>query len=480
MGLFSDKCTQCQASVKKSAKFCSKCGAAPPGGWVRCHGCNKWAGNDSEFCHSCNVPLRPKERNAIAGDRLQRTGDFLLQRLDFNDIKKNFKTNFTIEIGTLAVLIKNQKCVDILTPGEVNIDSFWKKLLSFGKEDDLDIIVIDSGEVAFSVNIANLRTIDGLSFEAYTEVAIKIDADEVEQLIVNLLKEKRSISTLELSQAIHTQIRSVADQLTRELKSTDLLFDPQARLVYENSLSNAIFDCADNYGVTILRVCNLQLRGPEIRQLINTHKAEHEEARRIEYDMRMRDLMKSDQLSKLKTDAEVKEYADQLAYEYDIKSEDQTFQLNLLQQVHRHELEGKEAVFQMDQRLKEHEHNLAIKRQSMHFDVEESREWLKVKSEKQKMTRDDELERMKAYKNFDIQTLIATLPPEKAASLLQLHKQMQNNNIPDTLILNQLNPNNNPQLQQAINSQSPVSNQLADSIIQLVQSQIEKPSWSIT
>ena len=420
------------------------------------------------------MALRPKERNAVTGDRLQRTGDFLLQKLDLNDLKKNFKSDFTIELGTLAVFIRNQKCVDILSPGKVQGESFWKKLLSFGNEDDLDLIIIDSGEVAFPINISDLRTIDGLSLEIYTEVAIKIDADEIEKLILNLLKEKRSISIPELNEAIHSQIRSVVDQMTREIKSSDLIFDPQARLMYENTLSNSVSDCLDNYGIHILRICNLQLRGPEVRKLINAHKEEHEAARTIEYNIRMRELMQSDELHRLKTEDELKIYADQLAHEYDIKTEDQNYQLNLLQQVHRHEIEGKEAAFQMDQKLKEHEHNLAVKRQSMKFDVEETREWLKVKSEKQKINRDDDLERMKAYQNFDIQTLIATLPPEKAASLLQLHKQMQGPDMPQNITVNQLDTNKNQQIQQAINSHQPVSNQLADSIIQLVQNQIEK------
>ena len=136
---------RCGHSVKKSAKFCSKCGAPAPGGWVRCPVCGQWAGNDSQFCPHCNTPLYPDERAASAGGVWQKTPDVFAQRLEVQNVKD---TEIRVQAGTAAILLDAGDVKDVLEAGEYKLEGLARKINWFNNPPPRSVILLDAGEIA--------------------------------------------------------------------------------------------------------------------------------------------------------------------------------------------------------------------------------------------------------------------------------------------------------------------------------------------
>jgi hypothetical protein len=166
------KAPRCGNTVKKAARFCSKCGSGAPGGWWQCPACGKWVGNESNFCWNCNQPMNPERRPGMSGGVWQRSAAVFAEKFDAGDIKRLLKENgLIVEAGTAAILMDGGRFKDVLQPGRYNLDGLARKINNWGDPPPRTVVLVENGDLVLPLRIDNLRSADGFPVEFYTEVA---------------------------------------------------------------------------------------------------------------------------------------------------------------------------------------------------------------------------------------------------------------------------------------------------------------------
>lgn len=458
MGLFSDQCGECGAKVKKAAKFCSKCGTAPAKGWWKCSSCGKWVGAGSEFCWSCKAPMHVESRAAIAGGKWAREQGVFAERFEVQDLEPLLKKGLTIETGCAAILLKDGTVKDVLEAGVHTLDSAVSRLARWGKPSPKTVVLLDAAEIGVPVRVENLRTKEDMAINFYGEVIFRFNPNRADDLMQNLLKERRRLTVEDLAEAIAQEIRFVLTSHCQESAADDLIRDPLRRLGLEDRLQGELTSVLERVGLELERIGGCDFTGPDYEKL-RAQSGELETTRRkLEMDQRLRELMTSEMMDDMKSESAIEEYVAQLAQERDLGDEDRSHELNLLKQVHRHELEGNEAAELMQREMEKTGHDIGIRVQwdgynrekavadaknaaevrTIEFaqEITETEQALKWREQKNKMAQDDLKAKAEIYAGQKLETLIALVEdPQQREQLVKLHEQQMKAGVSEKEIL---------------------------------------------
>ncbi|WDE96644.1 zinc ribbon domain-containing protein [Lentisphaera profundi] len=447
MGLFSDKC-DCGAKVKKAARFCNTCGKGAPGGWVKCYSCGKWVGNESKHCAHCNYDLKPEERGQIYDNKFSKDPTLLLSKLDLKFCSARTESGLTLDTGQMAFVVDGDES-SLVESGNLDVKSL-AKIGAHAWLLNLDLLVVP-------LWAEKVQSADLMEFDVYSELIVTWDQQALSKNGIELLASKENLSLEQVKELVSKAAKDVSLKLVRAYKLSELLFNPHERINFDTELQKVIRLELSRLGLRVIHFAVPQLEGKEMRQAMAREKDKVEAAKELEYNLRMREILQEDNLDQLKSEDEVKEYAAQLANQFDIKQDKRDHDLNLLQQVHRHEIDGKELGFKLAEETKIKEHNLAMATKEMafddkakdhqikqdkkqlNFDVEESEKWLDVKRKKNAVSREDEFARLEKYSKFDLQSLIAALPKAQAENLVKFNQANLREGQPDVVILEMIN-----------------------------------------
>lgn len=448
MGIISDKCPECGATVRRAAKFCSKCGKPGPKSWFKCPSCNSWAGGESSFCWNCKTPLHPESRGTLAGGVWQRRPGVFAVRLSVGDLRDSLKSGLTVEAGTAAILLREGVIDSILEPGAHTLSSMAERLKNWGAVPPKSVILIDTGDVVLPLRIEGLRTAEELPVEFYGEVVLRFDGARASDFLANVLKDRSVLECATLSELMTGEIRYAVDNFCLQSAMADLIRDPTRRLKLENILQSTLTDLFTRSGLMMIRVPAAEFAGPEYEKLRERMGDVEIRRREVEYNQRLRELIRSDEMNRFKTEHDVEDYAKQLAHERGVSDTYRDQETGILKQLHRHEIEAKEAVHQLelatnraeleigvkirwddydrDRRVKNaktHAETREVERETEDKDVHKALEW---RAEKRRLEREEIATRAKLFEGIKLEALIAAVDdPVKREHLLRLHARMQ-------------------------------------------------------
>lgn len=439
---------RCGHKVKKAARFCSKCGAGAPGGWVKCSSCGSWVGNDSRFCWNCKAELRPEERGQYADGVWRKPVGLLAQRFEIGDLSQEMKHGIRVQAGTLAILLDGGKVKGYLEAGEHSVDSLLRKINHWGSPPPRSVVLVDCSELILPLRFGNLRTAEELPLEFYGELIILFDPKEAERFIVNGLKQERSLSYAQILEQMEGDLRHAVAAMCDAATIEDLVKDPERRIRLDAMVEEAAGKGLSRLGLQLVRTSSAEFISPEYEKL-RQQMGEYESKRReLEFTQKLRELISSDRMHSFKDEHDLAEYVAQLAQEKEISAGKRDYELNRLVQVQSQQLQVQQVDFEMAEEMKKVSHQIGVKTQWNQFsretsladarteseiyalkvdrEIDETEKWLRIKELKKKITRDDLEERAKIFSGKDLTTLIMLEPDEKKREqLLILQKQQQ-------------------------------------------------------
>jgi len=459
MGIFSDKChslinsdtgkaltgdalmaakqdqstLRCGNAVKKSAKFCNKCGSPAPGGWWKCPSCSKWVGNESHFCWNCNTPLHPEQRAGIAGGRWQNRAGVFAEVLEVGDIKKLLKDGLIVSEGTVALVLDSGAYKDFLMPGSHNVDSLARKINNWGSPPPRTVILVEASEVVLPIRAENLRSAEDLEVRFYGEVILRFNPKLAKGFVANLLKSQRELTLEEIGEALENEIRHAVEQFCTTSTIEDIVKDPARRLHLEDSLREVLERTVESWGIEVVRVSAAEFSGRAYEELRQKSGEVEEKRRDLEFNERLRELLKSEKMGEFKSESDLEEYIAQLAQERGVSDSHREHELTRLKQVQRHELEAAEAVHQMDEEDSRVSHDIGIDNlrdayarakqvQDAEADIEVGKMGLELRSEKEAGKLKAMSGKADILKGVSMETRISLEEdPQKRAELIKLH-----------------------------------------------------------
>ena len=428
------KSPRCKNKVKKSAKFCNKCGSPAPGGWWKCPSCSKWVGNDSHFCWSCNTPLHPEQRAGIAGGRWANRAGVFAETLEVGDIKRLLKDGLIVSEGTVALLVDAGAYKDYLKPGSHNLDSLARKINHWGSPSPRTVVLVESGEVVLPIRAEKLRSAEDLEVRFYGEVILRFDPERAQGFLANLLKSQREFTLEEISAALEHEVRHAVEQFCTTSTIEDIVKDPKRRLHLEDSLKETLERTTESWGIEVVRVSAAEFSGRAYEELRQKSGEVEEKRRDLEFNERLRELLQSEQMGELKTEHDLEEYVSQLAQERGISNTHREHELTRLKQVQRHEVAAAELTHQMESEAERMRHDMGLQKEQDSYEREKLVEDTKSQSEaaeiaielrrkKEAAKRENLEETAKILKGQSIETLISLQEdPAKRAQLIEMQK----------------------------------------------------------
>lgn len=425
---------RCNNKVKKSAKFCNKCGSPAPGGWWRCHSCGKWVGNESEHCWNCGTALKPNNRVDIAGGVWAHQPGVVAQRFEVGDIRKTLRNGLQVQEGTLALIIDAGKFKDFIEPGSHNLESLARKINHWGSAPPRSIVLVESGEMILPVRIEGLRSAEEMDLKYYGELVIGFDLQFAQGFLSNLLKQRETLTFEDLSDLLAGEIRHAVEDFCNTTTIDDIVKDPERRLHLEARLKEALERSTSSWGISIRRVSAAEFYGKAYEE-IRAKAGEAETLRRqYEFTKKIRELNAGEKMHEFKTEHDLAEYVQSMAHERGVTDLKRDFELDRLKQVHSHEMEASELAKQMDDELAKAKHEIAIQGEQDSYarekliedakaEVSAAREGLQLRKEKEKLKLESLEATAKAFEGKDINTLIGLVDdPERREALLKVHK----------------------------------------------------------
>lgn len=403
-GLFFDKCLHCGQKVSRRARVCSKCGHGAPKGWTKCPACDKWVGNDSNYCPHCNHPLHPEERIDLAGGIWDRKAGLFAQRFELGDTKRVMKNGLMIQEGTVAVLLDGGKETKVLGPGRHEPQGVLRTINWFGNPPPRSAVMVDAGDVIFRVdytgssaaNLADdaagktrvpLRSAEELAVGASAEVALRFRSSQADAFVANLLKENRKLDTEAICRWLYEESVSAVKDLCLQSTIEDLVKDPDRRERFEDAIARALKEPLARCGLELVRVGAVEFFGPAYEEM-RAKYGELEKARRlVEFEKKQLALLaesdetaldaalkneaRDDDAKKLraKRAQETQAYLDQLAQEKDLAEIDRTTELELAVRVAKGEISRKEASLAAARALEEHAKQMTALANKLELDL---------------------------------------------------------------------------------------------------------------
>ncbi len=433
MGLFSSKCTKCDAAVKKTARFCRKCGTPAPKGWFKSPS-GHWVGVESVYDPHTGDELRPEEREMFTTHGWRRTPGVFAQQADWELIRGRIKDLLVVEEGTQVVVQTGGITHKILFPGQHRLDSVLDAFKIFGRKGPRRLTFIETAPFGLALRCEELKTKEDMSVHLVAEILLRLDEEGASAFVTNFLGKERMVAVSQIEKRILGEIIMAARDLASVAPIDDLVRDPALRLSLEDKLRDVLSKALSEIGLVLERVGSVEFTGPAYERLRVQSGESEELRRRLELEQLVRDRLLKESKGKAKAEFDVEEFTRNLAHERDIEEESLGHTLEVLKQrgfqeldaeKQAHELEkhSRQMANEFEMKRKEHELETQMAEVDHKRNVDETADWNDAKKQKRLMELEVEKERMAAYGGADLQTLIAALPDERSSALLKLNEQ---------------------------------------------------------
>ncbi len=425
---------RCGNKVKKSARFCNKCGSQAPGGWIRCPSCGKWVGNDSHNCWNCGEPLHPGRRANLDGGVWRKRPEVFAERFEVGDLGKILRNGLRIEPGNAALVIDGGNFKDVLEAGTHDLNSLARKINHWGSPPPRTIVLIDSGEILLPLRKEDLRSAEDLEVCFYGEAILQFDPSDAEAFLTNIFRNREEVSIPEIAERLDREVAHALSAFTNSTTIEDIVKDPDRRAHLEARIEETLERTSRSIGLRVVRISSAEFYGNDYERLRALSGEAEVKRRELEFSEKMRQTATRDRMGKFKTEADLEEYVASIAHEKGISDEKRDLELNRLRQVHRHEIEVEEAAHQMEREQERTRHELGLDRQRHAWESEkkageveseaaETERWVEVRRKKEAAEREHLAALGDLTEGRDTAALIAMIDdPERRKELLQIHR----------------------------------------------------------
>lgn len=445
------KWPRCGYQVKKAAKYCSKCGSPSPGGWVKCPKCGKWVGSDSNFCWNCQASLCPTDRPGLEKGNWKKEPGLLAQRFDLPNIKRIFEADkIQVNEGLVAVLLEEGKYKDLLKPGTYTRESLMKKIGPGQDTLSYAVVLIAAGEIVLPLRFEKLNTSEGIPFEMYTEVIVRLIPGEqsVRAFLANVMKKNQMLKYEALANILKQEISGVVESAYSSSTIDELFKDPLRHLSLEDEIQIIMRKYEQQFGIDIIRLASVEFSSKEYEWLREKAGKVELQRREFEFLSRAHELVAKNKMDEFKNEQDLEAYITQLSHEKDISDDHRKHELSLLLQAFRHEEDRVEVAYKMakdlellaqemktkiewddytrDKLTRDKELQIKIKKAETDSEIHITKLWLAVKELKKRLERKDFVEQAEMVKDLDFKTLISVIPDEaQREQLLRMYLEEQ-------------------------------------------------------
>ncbi len=359
----------CGHNVKKRARFCSKCGAPAPKGWVRCPSCGKWVGNESTHCWNCNHAMHPDTRTNLEGGVWNRGDGLLAERFEVGETGNMLKSGIQVQEGTVAILVDAGRQSSVLGPGRHHPDSALRSLNWFGNPPPRSVVLVDAGEFVIPLRMEEgLRTADGFPVSVYAELTLKFVRGRADDFLANYVKDARSVSYAGFGERLSAVLAYGIRNLCETSAIEDLVKDPERRDQFEAAIRKAADEPLRSWGFEVVRVGAADFASAEYEK-IRLRDAEYDGKRReVEFLRKTRETLAQDaardrelaageretadgaKMDAAKSERDLAEYLAQLAQEKGISDAERDAELKLVLMAKRNQVSVKEAEYELARR----------------------------------------------------------------------------------------------------------------------------------
>ena len=390
----------CGHNVKKKARFCSKCGAPAPKGWIKCPSCGKWVGNEMTHCWNCNHALRPETRTNLEGGVWNRAEDVFAERFEVGEVENMLRQGLQIQEGTAAILLDAGKEKTVLGPGRHEPDSTLRAINWFGNPPPRSAVLVDAGEFVVPLRMSEgLSTADHYPVSVYAEITLQFVRSRADDFMANLLKDARQLTYAELSESVAAILVYGIKNLCTTSTIEDLVKDPERRDQFEAAIRKAANETLKAWGFEVVRVGAADFASPEYEKVEQENREAAAKRRELEFLRKTREQLVENaekeralaaregetaagvRMDAAKSDHDLAEYLAQLAQEKGIADTERDAELSLLLMARRNDISVKEAEYELARRiaaraaemeaeLKDTDHDITLKEKLRAYTVE--------------------------------------------------------------------------------------------------------------
>lgn len=268
MGLFTVKCPQCRARVKKAANYCSRCGATSPRGLNKCS-CGAAVGTRSSYCWNCGRTLKESLMPTIKGNRWLKRRDELAVRIEPKNLKGLLTKGLGLEKGTRAFLLQKGRYLATLEAGSHELGGFLHSRKDFNLLTPTVAVLVESGEVLLHLSIPEAEgptTSDGV--KVGVDCSLFIAIEEPETFLQHLFKDRARLGMEDLEALMTSELMATLQPLLRRL-SFDELYAPQTReAVLEREVERSFGQALQTRGMVLLQFHSLEFPSQAYQRLL--------------------------------------------------------------------------------------------------------------------------------------------------------------------------------------------------------------------
>lgn len=346
---------RCGHSVKKTAKYCSKCGSFARGGWIKCPHCGEWVGNDSNFCWNCNTPLNPDERSALAGGVWHRNEGMYAQRFEADALTVTDSRDLQVQEGTIAILISGGAVEDVLDAGRFKVESAARKINWFGNPPNRSMVLVEAGECILPLEISGLPTraeggtglSNGCMVDFYGEAVVRFAGgrDAAVAFIENVMKSpRRELSFTDLTGRLVSLLGNTVRDICAKATLGELLSNVELRIELRRSMSRDLAADFENIGLDLVRISSAEFSSAAYCELVQKNAELDEKRRAAEYQAELRKFDNAFELDRFRNEHDLRVAKETLDMEYKLKDLERGDEWARLMEIRQDEAETRRAA----------------------------------------------------------------------------------------------------------------------------------------
>ena len=473
----------CGRQVNHRANFCSKCGAAAPGGWWRCGGCGRHIGNESKTCPHCGREQNTELRGDLANGIWKKPDDIFAERFEFPDVRPLLGSGLNVQESQCAILLQGGTVIETLTPGFYKTSEIEAKTTA--GNGNWSLVLVDNSEFTLPVCIEQLHTSENISADLHVVLSLRLSLENAKEFMCNLMGNSlllhagtitASLAYDEVAHAILHTVDSAARDFCNTVTVSELFKDADIRLNLEKHIEQALSRNAGAAGLKFVRLKEVEFESEVFTKLREMSGQIEVKRREIEFMRRADELANDATRREALNEHEMEEYVSQLAHEKNVKDElrkeelehlhfkwQQKKQIEARTAQHEADLELRLNQAKNDEELHDLHHKQELQRrieaqkssieymhlesqiQDIKLEIEKKKTiaeqeatagWIKLKQQQSEFNQKQKIAMINAVSGADMRALLmAEDDPEKRAHLLQLNEQeMQMKMTPELLV----------------------------------------------
>ena len=252
MGLFSDPCPQCDARVRKGAKFCSGCGTGAPKGLDVCGNCKSEVSSASEFCWNCGRSLGLEKPPEIRDGRWRRIENQYAVRIDDKEVEGRLVKGFLIEPGTAALILQRGKSVGRVGPGKHDLGGLLSRIVHFSRNVPTTAILFVDGDTTLDFSVQKLFAKGNIPVSANMQLIFRLG--DPDSFLVNLMQGRRQVGLDELRDSLALEVQMALAGIVSKYDAEALYGNASLAGQIEESLSERFGDALARVGLEVVRL----------------------------------------------------------------------------------------------------------------------------------------------------------------------------------------------------------------------------------